>query len=66
MIIPRGVSLTDLEQGGTRQTSFSHHTAFSKKKSKINLWFIVGGIVVTIVIIVLIIMLISKVQTGSQ
>jgi hypothetical protein len=66
MVIPRGVSLSDLEQGGTRQTTFTNNTNFSKKKSKINLWFIIGGIVVTLVIIVLIIVLIGKVQSTSQ
>ncbi len=66
MVVARGVSLSDLEQGGTRQTTFSNNTAFSKKKNKINLYFIIGGIVVTIVIVVLIIMLIGKVQSGSQ
>ena len=66
MVIPRGVSLTDLEQGGARQTSFSTSTAFSKKKNKVNLWFIVGGIVVALVIVVLIIMLLGKVHGGSN
>jgi hypothetical protein len=66
MIIPRGVSLTDLEQGGARQTSFGTSTAFSKKKNKVNLWFIIGGIVVALVIVVLIIMLLGKVKGGSN
>jgi predicted component of type VI protein secretion system len=66
MVIPRGVSLTDLEQGGARQTSFGTSTAFSKKKNKVNLWFIVGGIVVALVIVVLIIMLLGKVKGGSN
>jgi len=66
MVIPRGVSLSDLEQGGTRQTTFTNNTNFSKKKSKINLWFIIVGIVVTLVIIVLIVVLIGKVQSTSQ
>ncbi|HWY29109.1 MAG TPA: FHA domain-containing protein [Candidatus Acidoferrum sp.] len=66
MVIPRGVSLTDLEQGGARQSTFSTSTAFSKKKNKVNLWFIVGGIVVALVIVVLIIMLLGKVHGGSN
>jgi hypothetical protein len=66
MVIPRGVSLTDLEQGGNRQSTFSTSTAFSKKKNKVNLWFIVGGIVVALVIVVLIIMLLGKVHGGSD
>lgn len=66
MVVPRGVSLSDLEQGGTRPTGFSTNTAFSKKKSKINIYFVVGGIVVAIVIIVLILILLSKVHAGPQ
>ncbi len=66
MVVPRGVSLSDLEQGGTRPTGFSTNTAFSKKKSKVNIYFIVGGIVVAVVIIVLILILISKVHAGPQ
>ena len=66
MVVPRGVSLSDLEQGGTRPTGFSTNTAFSKKKSKVNIYFIVGGIVVAVVIIVLFLILISKVHAGPQ
>src|ERR1700730_1142989 len=40
MVIPRGVSLTDLEQGGARPTGFDTNTAFSRKKPKVNLYFI--------------------------
>jgi pSer/pThr/pTyr-binding forkhead associated (FHA) protein len=65
MVIPRGVSLTDLEQGGARQTSFSTSTAFSKKKNKVNLWIIIGGIVVALVIVVLILMLLHQVGGSS-
>ena len=65
MVVPRGVSLSDLEQGGTRPSGFSTNTAFSKKKSKINIYFVVGGIVVAVVIIVLILILISKVHNAG-
>jgi hypothetical protein len=60
MIIPRGVSLTDLEQGGSRPTGFDTNTVFSKKKNKVNIYFVIGGIVVALVIVVLIIVLINK------
>jgi FHA domain len=69
MVVPRGVSLSDLEQGGTRPTGFSTNTAFSKKKSKVNIYFIVGGIVVALVIIVLLIILFNtagKFHAGPQ
>jgi pSer/pThr/pTyr-binding forkhead associated (FHA) protein len=66
MVIPRGVSLSDLEQGGTRPAGFNTNTAFSKKKNKANTYFIIGGIVVAIVIIVLIVLAWSKVSAGHQ
>jgi hypothetical protein len=66
MVIPRGVSLSDLEQGGTRPAGFNTNTAFSKKKNKGNLYFIIGGIVVALVIVVLIIVLINKASGGGH
>ncbi len=65
MIIPRGVSLTDLEQGGSRLTGFDTNTVFSKKKNKVNIYFIIGAVVVALVITVLIIVLIIK-ASGSH
>jgi pSer/pThr/pTyr-binding forkhead associated (FHA) protein len=61
LIIPRGVSLSDLEQG-TRPTGFDTNTAFSKKSNKVNKYFIIGGVVVGIIIIVLIIYALSQVK----
>jgi hypothetical protein len=49
MLIPRGVSLGDLEKGG-RQPGFDTNTAFSKKTNKVNKVFIIGGIVVALII----------------
>jgi len=49
LIIPRGVSLGDLEKGG-RPPGFDSTTVFSKKKNKVNTYFIIGGIVVAIII----------------
>jgi hypothetical protein len=66
MVIPRGVSLSDLEQGGTRPTNFTSSTAFSKKKSKVNLWFIIAGVVIALVIVGLIIVLLGKVHGGPD
>jgi FHA domain len=66
MVIPRGVSLSDLEQGGTRPAGFNTNTAFSKKKNKGNLYFIIGGAVVALVILVLIIVLINKASGNSH
>ncbi|MGH7951046.1 MAG: FHA domain-containing protein [Limisphaerales bacterium] len=53
MVIPRGVSLGELEQGGGRPPGFESATAFSKKSNRINKFFIVGVIVVAIIIAVL-------------
>ena len=60
MVISRGVSLEQLEQGGTRAPGFdTTGTGFSKKGNKINTYFIVGGIVVGLVIVALIILAIK-------
>jgi pSer/pThr/pTyr-binding forkhead associated (FHA) protein len=51
MIIPRGVSLEQLEQGGTRASGFdTKGTGFSKKTNKVNTYFIIGGIIVGVII----------------
>jgi pSer/pThr/pTyr-binding forkhead associated (FHA) protein len=59
MVIPRGVSLDQLEQGGQTK-GLGSGTAFSKKKDKTNTIFIVVGVVVTIIIIVLVVMAFSS------
>jgi hypothetical protein len=55
LVIPRGVSLSDLEQGGTRPPGFDTNTAFSKKTNKVNRYFLFIGIIVGVVIIGLIV-----------
>ena len=52
MVMPRGVSLGELEKVG-RPPGFDSTTAFSKKRNRVNLYFIIGGIVVFIIIAVL-------------
>jgi pSer/pThr/pTyr-binding forkhead associated (FHA) protein len=55
MVIPRGVSLEQLEQGGTRAPGFdTKGTGFSKKTNKLNTYFIIGGIIVGVIILILI------------
>jgi hypothetical protein len=61
MLIPRGVSLDQLEQGGTRPTGFDTNASFSKKTNKVNKYFIIGGIVVAVLIIGLLIYALSQV-----
>jgi pSer/pThr/pTyr-binding forkhead associated (FHA) protein len=61
MIIPRGVSLEQLEQSGTRAPGFdTKGTGFSKKTNKVNKYFIIGGIIVGIIIVVLILVAIKS------
>ena len=55
MVIPRGVRLEQLEQGGGRPAGFDTNTAFAKKSNKTNRWFLIIGIFVGLVIIGLII-----------
>jgi pSer/pThr/pTyr-binding forkhead associated (FHA) protein len=61
MVIPRGVSLSELESGG-RPTGFDSSTIFSKKKKKIGKYFWIGAGVVTVVILGLLIYLFSLVN----
>ena len=60
MIIPRGVSLNELEHGGGRPTGFDTKTAFSKKKNNSNKYFLIGGIIVGVIILGLIIYLFTQ------
>jgi hypothetical protein len=67
MIIPRGVSLEQLEQGATRATGFdTKGTGFSKKTNKVNTYFIVGGIIVGLIIVGLILFLIHEAGSNHQ
>jgi hypothetical protein len=52
MVMPRGVSLDQLEKGG-RPPGFDGTTVFTKKSNKVNKFFIIGGIIAVIVIVVL-------------
>jgi len=64
MIIPRGVSLTDLEQSGVRPSGFDTNASFSKKSNKTNKYFLIVGIVVGVVILGLIVY--ALMQAGGQ
>jgi pSer/pThr/pTyr-binding forkhead associated (FHA) protein len=52
--IPRGVSLTDLEQGGVNPPSFDTQKGFSKKNNQANRVFLIVVIVVSVLIVGLI------------
>jgi len=64
MVIPRGVSMDQLDQGG-QPKGLGSATAFSKKKDKTSIIFIVIGVVVAIVIVVLLIIARSAVNNHS-
>jgi pSer/pThr/pTyr-binding forkhead associated (FHA) protein len=66
MLIPRGVSLDQLEKGGTRPTGFDTNASFSKKTNKVNKYFIIIGIVVAVVIVGLLIYLLTLVNSGKK
>jgi len=59
MLIPRGVSLEELETGA-RKTGFDK--TFSKKTNKVNRWFLIIGILVGILIVALLIYVFSQVS----
>ena len=66
MVIPRGVSLNDLEQSGVRPASFDTNAAFSKKTNKVNKDFLIAGIVVGVVIVGLIIFALKQAGGSSR
>ncbi|EEF59457.1 FHA domain-containing protein [Pedosphaera parvula] len=59
MVVPKGVSMEQLEQGG--QTGFdSGKTGFSKKDNKTNKYFVIGGVVFGVIIVgILLVVLLS-------
>jgi hypothetical protein len=67
MIIPRGVSLEQLEQGGTRPPGFdTKGTGFSKKTNKVNTYFLIGAIIVGLIIVGLILFALTQVKGTGQ
>jgi pSer/pThr/pTyr-binding forkhead associated (FHA) protein len=57
MVLPRGVSLNELEQGA-RPPGFETSKVFSKKNNKTNKWFLIIGIIVFVIIITVVCVLI--------
>ena len=64
MVMPRGVSLSDLESGGERPVALDANKAFSKKQNRIGIYFWVFAGVIILVIIVLLIIAFSQVKKG--
>jgi len=65
LVIPRGVSLDQLEQGGQNK-GLASATAFSKKKDKANKIFIIIGIVVAVIVVGLLIMVFNLASEGTH
>jgi pSer/pThr/pTyr-binding forkhead associated (FHA) protein len=63
LVMQRGVSLTDLEQGARGGGFDTKGTGFSKKDNKVNMIFIVFGIVVGLVIVGLLLYVYSVVHS---
>ena len=63
MVVPRGVSLTDLESGG-RPPAFDT-TAFSKKRNRAGIYFWVAAGVVVVVIGVLLLVALKQINPGK-
>ncbi|HEY2329152.1 MAG TPA: FHA domain-containing protein [Verrucomicrobiae bacterium] len=66
MVMPRGVSLTDLEQSGARVGGFDTNASFSKKSNKANKYFIIVGLIVGVVIVGLIIYALMQAGGGAN
>lgn len=64
LVIPRGVTLNELEQGSRGFDTTSK--GFSKKENKVNKWFIVAGIAFALVIVVLFIYILTIVKQSPQ
>jgi pSer/pThr/pTyr-binding forkhead associated (FHA) protein len=64
MVIPKGVSLEQLEQGP--QPGFdTSRGGFTKKKDKTNKYFIIGGIVFAVVILIVFLFLLNQIKPSG-
>ncbi len=64
MVIPRGVSLSELEGGG-RPPGFDTSKDFSKKRNRGGIYFWIGVAIVGIIIVVLLFMALITVNNGT-
>ena len=64
MVVPRGVSLSELEGGG-RPPGFDTSKEFSKKRNRSGIYFWIGVGIVGVIIVVLLLMALSLVKTGK-
>jgi len=67
MIMQRGVSLTDLEQGARSSGFDTAGKGFAKKSNQVNKWFLIGGIIIGVVIVgILIYALFAAGKSGAS
>jgi len=66
MVIPRGVSLGELESGGGRPPGFDTSKEFSKKTNQVNHIFLIVGIIAALLIIILIFYAFSLTGNGHK
>jgi len=65
MVIPRGVSMSELEGGG-RPTGFDTSKDFSKKRNRSGIYFWIGVGIVGIIIVILLFMALITVNHGQS
>jgi pSer/pThr/pTyr-binding forkhead associated (FHA) protein len=66
MVMPRGVSLSDLETGGRRTGLDTTSNAFSKKRNKSGMYFWIGAGIGIVIIIILIFFALNQVKNGGH
>lgn len=63
VVMPRGVSLNELSETGTRIPGFDTTSkAFKKKRSNTNKWFLIGGIVVFSVAAIVFLFILTRIK----
>jgi hypothetical protein len=66
MVMPRGVSLSDLESGGRKPGLDTTSSMFSKKRNKTGLYFWIGAGISILIIIILIIFAAMLIKNGGH
>jgi len=66
MVMPRGVSLSELEGGGRKPGLDTTSSVFSKKRNKTGMYFWIGTSIAILIIIALIIFAVQMIKSGSH